>query len=236
MSVLVERTVETGGACVRCRKGGGAHMAKPQTKNLLLVRSGQTDWDAAGRVQGATDLPLSSGGRAAIETEVHALTGRELDLVLSAPDEASRETARILAIKTGAKVTVLADLAEPALGLWEGMTYDDLEKRFCRAGRLFLEDPCGVVAPEGDSLLVASDRIMKAFIKGTGKVKLGCGVGVVVRPIALGVVRCALNEADIGELWSMVTTRPALEWYTLQKHDPRLGHPPRTPRRVPAVA
>lgn len=215
---------------------GGLRMAKVTTKNILLMRSGQTDWDAAGRVQGATDLPLSTSGQRSVCAEIATLQGQALDAVLSAPDEASRETSRLLAEATGAKVQVVADLADPRLGLWEGMRYEDLEKRFCRAGRLFLEDPCGVLAPEGDSIDACAERVMKAFTKVLGRHKLGSSVGVVVRPIALGMIRCALNDADLGCLWSMVTDRPTMEWYSIQRNDPRLSRPPRQPRRTPIAA
>lgn len=207
-------------------------MAKA-AKNLLLMRSGQTDWDASGRVQGAADLPLSPAGRSVVQAEASTLLGRELAMVLTAPDEASRETARLVAEATGSKVVVVPELAEPALGLWEGMRYDDLEKRYCRAGRVFLEDPCGVVAPDGDALPATAERVLKAFAKATSRCKAGASVAVVVRPIALGVIRCALNEADLGQLWAMATDRPAMEWYAIHSNDPRLG---RHPRRAAAVA
>jgi broad specificity phosphatase PhoE len=208
-------------------------MAKVAIKNLLLARSGQTEWDAAGRVQGSTDLPLSPGGLAMVQAEASTLLGREIATVLTAPDEASRETARLIAEASGGKVVVVPELAEPALGLWEGMRAEDLEKRFCRAGRVFFDDPCGVVAPEGDSLGETAERVLKAFGKGMGKCKVGGSIALVVRPIALGIIRCALNEVDLGELWSMTQDRPALEWYTIQRNDPRLIKPP---RRVRAAA
>lgn len=41
-------------------------MTKPGTVTLTLVRSGATEWDDAGRLQGATDLPMSESGREAL--------------------------------------------------------------------------------------------------------------------------------------------------------------------------
>jgi broad specificity phosphatase PhoE len=201
-------------------------MAKALAKRLLVMRSGLTDWDAAGRVQGSTDLPICSAGHASVLEALEHAGKAELTAVITAPDEASRETARVVADRLGGKIVVVQELSEMALGLWEGMRYEDLERRFCRAGRLFLEDPCGVTAPEGEALDEYSVRFMKALRKAVGKCRLGTSAAVVLRPIGLGVARCALNDVDLGQLWSMVTERPPAEWYEVQRHDPRLKAAP----------
>lgn len=211
-------------------------MAKVTTTRMLLVRSGPTDWDLAGRVQGAADLPMAPSGEQTVRQMLDAVGPQALAVVYSAPDEASRETARMLATHAAAKVVVVPEFGEMALGLWEGLTYEDLERRFCRAGRLFFDDPCGVTAPEGEALTVYSGRLIPSFAKVLGKCKPASAVGMVVRPIALGLIRCAMNRADLNELWTMVSDRPTFEWYHVQRDDPRLNQPPKQPRRPVAAA
>lgn len=203
-------------------------MAKVLAKRLLVMRSGPTDWDDAGRVQGATDLPLSHAGRINVPSQLDELGSVNLSTVVTAPDEASRETAALVADRFGGKIIVAREMGDMGLGLWEGMRYEDLERRFCRAGRLFLEDPCGVTAPEGEALDEFSARFIKSFAKMVSKIRLGTSCAVVLRPIGLGVARCALNETDLGQLWAMVTERPWAEWYEVRRSDPRLKvAPPR---------
>lgn len=212
-------------------------MAKANTTRLLLVRSGRTEWDALGRVQGSADLPLSAAGAADFKAALDRLGGVTLDRIISAPDEASWQTSSLLTQAAEArKSAVCKDLAEMHLGLWEGLRHEELEARYCRAGRLFLDDPSGVQAPEGEAVEEYAAKVVAALASTLSKAKAGSAVGVVVRPLALGVIRCALNSASLCELWSMVRERPEFEWYQVQKTDPRLAHPPGSPRRPASAA
>src|SRR5688572_29219178 len=96
-------------------------MAKTQTCRLLLMRTGSTEWDEAGRLQGSVDLPLSAAARQGVNDQIGMLGAAELAVVLTGPDEASRETAEIVADQTGCSPKVVDDLREINLGLWEGM-------------------------------------------------------------------------------------------------------------------
>jgi broad specificity phosphatase PhoE len=213
-------------------------MAKVESKTLLVMRSGETDWDIAGRVQGSVDLPMSGAGEARVRADIAGLgaSAGRLTQVFAAPDEASRQTARLLVEATGAKLQVLAELQDMTLGLWEGMLYEDLERRFCRAGRLFLEDPRGITAPEGEALAEYARRLGKTLPGLARKVRMGASAALVLRPIALGLVRCTLNDADMCQMWSMVTDRPTAEWYVLARNDPRLAADPAVKRRAHAAA
>jgi broad specificity phosphatase PhoE len=188
-------------------------MAKGERIRLLVVRCGSTEWDEAGRMQGAADLPLCEAGRQSTEAIAGDIAVDPPQVVLSGPDEASRTAAKVLAQAAGAKVKTLDELSEIHLGLWEGLLESGVEERYPRAAKQWAEDPGGVSPPEGESLQHAKERILTALADGIDRLKEGAAAAVVLRPVALGIVRCWLNDAPTAELWSQIRDRPAAEWY-----------------------
>ena len=89
---------------------------------LLLVRHGETDWNAEGRLQGHTDRPLSDYGREQARRLAAELAGEEFDAVYASDLARARETAEILGARLGLPVVVDADLREKNWGTWEGLT------------------------------------------------------------------------------------------------------------------
>jgi broad specificity phosphatase PhoE len=89
---------------------------------LLLVRHGETDWNADGRLQGQTDRPLSDFGRTQARQLAEELAGEELEAIYSSDLARARETAEILAEHVGLPVLLDPDLREKDWGTWEGLT------------------------------------------------------------------------------------------------------------------
>jgi probable phosphoglycerate mutase len=92
---------------------------------LILVRHGETDWNAAGRLQGHTDRPLSDYGREQARRLAEELAGDELDAIYAiyASDLArARETAEIVGERLHLPVLLDPDLREKDWGTWEGLT------------------------------------------------------------------------------------------------------------------
>src|SRR5690349_826181 len=96
-------------------------MAKSNEIRVLLLRTGQTAWDEAGRICGATDVPLTSDGLEAARQQAASLTGEHVSTILCGPDEASVATAQELAKTIGGKIKPVDGLGEVNLGLWEGL-------------------------------------------------------------------------------------------------------------------
>ena len=86
-----------------------------------LCQCGQTSWDADDRVYGATVLPLSDVGRITALELAQQLRPKMRGTVYHPDDEAAMETARIIARRIGAKIKAVAELADPNLGLLDGL-------------------------------------------------------------------------------------------------------------------
>ena len=89
---------------------------------LLLVRHGETDWNADGRLQGQTDRPLSDFGRRQARQLAEELDGEEFEAIYSSDLARARETAEIVGGQLGLAVTLDPDLREKDWGSWEGLT------------------------------------------------------------------------------------------------------------------
>ncbi|WP_241992381.1 histidine phosphatase family protein [Cryobacterium lactosi] len=93
------------------------------TTTFALVRHGQTDWNAAGRIQGATDVPLNDVGRGQATEAAAPLSRFEWDFVVASPLSRAAETADIIAADLGLEVTRhLPGLVERNYGPAEGLS------------------------------------------------------------------------------------------------------------------
>ncbi len=198
-------------------------MAKSEQIRVVLVRSGRTPWDDAGRIGGSSDLPLSPKGRATVLTEAGALTGAQVSVVVCSPDEASLESARILAKSVAGpdgdepRVRPVEELGNVCLGLWEGRTSSELEEKCPRTYRQWREAPTAVVVPEGETLEEAQDRITKALTRFLERADGDGCVAIVLRPLAMALVRCWLDARDLDGVWSIVEDQEPTQWRTIPR-------------------
>ena len=88
---------------------------------LLLVRHGETDWNAEGRLQGHTDRPLSDYGRRQAQELAGELEDEELKAIYSSDLVRARGTAEIVGERLGLPVVLDPDLREKNWGTWEGL-------------------------------------------------------------------------------------------------------------------
>ena len=109
---------------------------------LLLVRHGQTEWNASGRFLGQTDVPLDETGRAQAVQLARGLVGR-VDAVYTSPAARARETARAI-VPDPVQIDGLRELNQGAL---EGLRFDQALPRFPDFFAAWAEDPACASVP-----------------------------------------------------------------------------------------
>jgi probable phosphoglycerate mutase len=108
-----------------------ASAAPTEPTRIVLIRHGETAWNAAQRIQGHFDEPLNDRGRWQAARLAAALLDEGLAHVYSSDLARARQTAEVLAQAIGvAEVRTEAALRERAFGRFEGLTYAEVEQRW----------------------------------------------------------------------------------------------------------
>jgi broad specificity phosphatase PhoE len=128
-------------------------------------------------------------------------------------------------------------------GLWEGVLWAELEDRFCRAGRIWGENPCCVTPPEGEPFEQFSERLLGALKRAIARtrprntrraIQTPAAVGVVLRPVGEALLRCTLAGLPATELRLLLKERPAPAWFEVDVEEDWVL--PTRPRRQTASA
>ena len=143
------------------------------TTRLLLVRHGATTLSNEDRFAGSTDVPLSEEGKRQAARLAERLADDQIAAVYCSPMRRALETAAILAGPHGVPPVTRPGLREIDHGHWEGLTRQEVERRFADEYARWEEDPFTVGAAGGE-----------------------CGVDVMAR--ALPEIR-AMVEAHAGQ-------------------------------------
>jgi probable phosphoglycerate mutase len=97
---------------------------------LIIWRHGNTDWNAASRVQGQTDVPLNDLGREQARAAAPVLAGMRPDAIVASDLRRAADTAAALAALTGLPVHTDARLRERYFGHWQGLALTEVVERF----------------------------------------------------------------------------------------------------------
>ena len=94
--------------------------------HFLLLRHGESVWNAENRWQGQSDPPLSDLGEEQAREAAKRLAGSDFARLVSSPLQRARRTAEILAEVVGLDVDFEPELQEIDTGIWTGLTRDEI--------------------------------------------------------------------------------------------------------------
>jgi broad specificity phosphatase PhoE len=99
-------------------------------RRVLIWRHGRTEWNATGRMQGQTDVPLDDVGVQQAIQAAPLLAAEGPDAIVSSDLRRASRTAEALAALTGLTVSVDPRLRETGFGPWQGMTQPQIAERW----------------------------------------------------------------------------------------------------------
>ena len=189
---------------------GGARSAErypDQSVRLVLWRHGQTQWNAEGRFQGQSDIPLDPEGERQAERSARLLAALQPAAIFSSDLARAMATAAPLARLTGLTVISDKDLRERYGGEWEGLTDAEIRASYPDAHSRWLPPGGETSAAVADRAAAAMDRIAETLAPGTLAVVVSHGAA-----LRLGAARLlGLPE----ELWRAVGPLANCAWSVL---------------------
>lgn len=98
--------------------------------DIVLIRHGETDWNADKRLQGHIDIPLNAKGRQQADALAQVLEDETFDAIYASDLQRAHDTALAVADRQGAGVQLDAALRERCYGGFEGLRHEDIAQRY----------------------------------------------------------------------------------------------------------
>ena len=132
------------------------------TRQLILVRHGETMHNVAGIAQGWNDSALSERGANQVARLAERLRRHEPDALFSSPLGRAMSTANAIKDVLGLEITVIDELREMGYGGWENRSFLDIRRDDAATYQRWIEDP-EAACPDGESHNGVRRRMEKAF-------------------------------------------------------------------------
>jgi len=125
---------------------------------FLLIRHGKTEHVENEVLAGRIDTPLTDEGRLQAQRLAEVLSERPVKAIYSSPMCRAVETAQPLAEALHLFVEMDPMLTQVDFGEWQGMEFEDLQKR--EDWVAFKDDPASVSCPGGENMPAVRHRVM----------------------------------------------------------------------------
>lgn len=184
----------------------------PATR-LCLVRHGETEWNAARRIQGQIDIGLNAIGRRQAEAAGRWLKAAGIVALYSSDLQRAWLTAQAIGSALGLVPVANPALRERRYGVFEGLTYDEAKR----------DHPAGYAAFEGrnaDYAFENGESLSTLFARVTGALReiaerhVGGNVVVVVHGGVLDIVNRFVRGNSLEMPRDFLIPNAGLNWVT----------------------
>jgi broad specificity phosphatase PhoE len=188
--------------------------------NVLLIRHGQSEGNAAGRLGGHTDTPLSSRGREQAERTARALSSEDFAAIYSSDLPRAVETAMPLVRATGTELQATEAFRERSVGVMEGLTFEEAAAQHPEQYAALLRRDFEHVILGGESYRQTLDRASRKLDEAIEQYK-GGRIAIFAHTGTICILSLhlmgALDAPDLRPVW-LVTANCGIAHFEL-RHD-----------------
>lgn len=173
----------------------------PGMATILLMRHGEIPQREPRRFVGQTDLPLTPRGREQAQSWAETLAGLPLAGAWCSDLSRCVDTARLALSQSGLRAQTLQALREVDLGQWEGLTEDEVRRRYPGEHERRGADLAGVAPEGGENFSQVQERAWQALQDIAVRTE-----GLVLAVAHAGVNRaliCRILGVPLGSLFSL---------------------------------
>lgn len=168
----------------------------PHTR-LYLVRHGQVEGYGEPRYNGHSDVLLTDVGREQYHMLKERLAEKPVSACYTSDLTRCRTGAEIICRQFGIEPVHRSELREVNVGIWEGLTWQQIQNRWPAEWKARLADLVNYRVPEGENLLDVEARVMpvvkEALQRHAGQEILFVAHGGVNRVILLNAIGAPLS-------------------------------------------
>lgn len=186
---------------------------------IYIVRHGETTWNAADKVSGRTDVPLTEKGMKQARRLAERMSSLPIDVILASPLSRAQYTAGCIAEKLGLPVQTDDRLIEQDYGIYEGV--DRRSEDFLNNKRQF-----AFRYPQGESMMQVAARTYSLLDEIRRKYR-GKNVLLVCHGGVIRVMRTYFEDMNNDEFYHYSMDNCGYLEYDL-KDLPETADPPKT--------
>ncbi|HZK17852.1 MAG TPA: alpha-ribazole phosphatase [Clostridia bacterium] len=169
---------------------------------MFLVRHGETQWNVDFRFQGQSDIELTDKGEMQALKLGQTLADEKISAIYSSDLSRAVKTAEIIAEHHELNIKKIPELREINFGIWEGLTYDEINTSYSDLYKKWRGNTIEVKIPKGESLAEVAERSVGAIHRLVGQHN---DESIIVVAHG-GVIRCIVSDVlrmDLNHFWRL---------------------------------
>lgn len=186
-------------------------------RRLILLRHGETEWNAQLRMQGHRDIPLSDHGVQQAAAAAASVAGFGPRLIMVSDLQRAQQTAAPVAALVGLEPRIDPRLRETSMGDWEGLTRSEIDAGWPGHFEHWRSSIADVAPPGGETRGEVAQRageVVRELLDAPGAPE-------VVLFVTHGGLILGLTALLLGlprEHWEALTGVSNCHWVELEQH------------------